>query len=265
MKFDNVLCGADPELFLTDDNGKYISAIGKIGGSKMFPRKIDDYGSAVQEDNVAVEFNIPPAESVKEFITNLYRPLSYLNKHAASMNLKLSIVPSAKFDWDQLDNPTAMMFGCSVDFNVWTGKPNPRPEAKGDNRNLRTCGGHLHLSWDEPNLEERRELVRTMDLFLGVPSVLIDNDSMRRVLYGRAGAYRPKPYGVEYRVLSNFWIKNLDRMRWAFEQSHRAIQFLRQGHKIGGEIKTTILSAINNNNIDAAKALVIQFDLTVVE
>ena len=34
-----------------------------------------------------------------------------------------------------------------------------------------------------------------MDLFLGVPSILIDPDTERRKMYGKAGDYRLKEYG----------------------------------------------------------------------
>jgi hypothetical protein len=33
-----------------------------------------------------------------------------------------------------------------------------------------------------------------------------DKDTERRKLYGKPGAFRPKPYGCEYRVLSNAWV-----------------------------------------------------------
>jgi hypothetical protein len=50
-----------------------------------------------------------------------------------------------------------------------------------------------------------------LDLFVGIPSVLIDHGTdsyKRRKYFGRAGSHRDKPYGLEYRVLSPFWLRN---------------------------------------------------------
>ncbi len=262
--YQNVRFGADPELFLKNSGGFFISAIGKIGGSKQIPRPIDDRGSAVQEDNVAVEFNIAPAKSAREFVKNLYIPLTYIRGHVKGMGLIPAIVPSAIFPESELDCDAAQEFGCEPDYNVWTGKTNPRPKAKGPLAALRTCGGHIHVSWDDPKMNERKELIKAMDLFQGVPSVLMDPDSRRRVLYGRAGAYRPKLYGVEYRVLSNFWITSPQMMKWAYRQANRAIEFIHDGGKIEPKIKDLILTSINANDKKAATYLVRKFNLTVI-
>ncbi len=45
-----------------------------------------------------------------------------------------------------------------------------------------------------------------MDAVLGIPAILLDDGLLRKQLYGKAGAFRPKEYGVEYRSLSNFWV-----------------------------------------------------------
>jgi hypothetical protein len=50
-----------------------------------------------------------------------------------------------------------------------------------------------------------------MDLFHGIISVVLDNtpESVeRRKLYGKAGCHRPTDYGIEYRALSNYWLKS---------------------------------------------------------
>ena len=261
LRFAGMRFGADPELFLIDQEGKFISSIGKIGGTKQAPLPIDDKGSAVQEDNVAVEFNIAPSANAAEFIENLQRPLSYLEEKAKGMGLGLSVIPSAIFTDEELTHPQARMFGCDVDYNVWTGKPNPRPKAKGIFQNLRTAGGHVHVSWNEPDMKDRVKLVQALDLFLGVPSVLMDGDTRRRLLYGKAGAYRPKIYGVEYRVLSNFWIKDTGLMRWVVQQTENAVEFLRLGNRITSATKKSILQAINESSEQAALRLVDEFNI----
>jgi hypothetical protein len=51
-----------------------------------------------------------------------------------------------------------------------------------------------------------------------------DNDVERRELYGKAGAYRPKPYGCEYRVLSNRWLTSSTLIGWVFRNTALALQ-----------------------------------------
>ena len=52
------------------------------------------------------------------------------------------------------------------------------------------------------------QLVRALDLSVGLFEVAITGKSPRRDFYGRAGDFRMKEYGIEYRTPSNFWTKN---------------------------------------------------------
>ena len=54
--------GCDPEVFLLNQQGKFVSSIDKVGGSKLITRQLEgmEKGFTVQEDNVALEFGIPP-------------------------------------------------------------------------------------------------------------------------------------------------------------------------------------------------------------
>src|SRR5579864_1061172 len=99
--------GCDPECFLADNTGKFISSIGLIGGSKDQPRPIDDEGNAVQEDNVTVEFNTPPCHDSKSFIAHINKNKEWIKQQAARFDLKMVIQPSAVFDDDQLQTEAA--------------------------------------------------------------------------------------------------------------------------------------------------------------
>lgn len=242
--------GADPELFLVSADGKkYISSIGKIGGSKDCPAPIGGM-CAVQEDNVAVEFNIPPAANFESFKSSIDFSLTTLKQKAEALNLRIAIDASAEFDPDQLNTPAARVFGCDPDFNAWTHQQNPRPVAS--NKSLRSCGGHVHVGTDANMID----VIRAMDLFLGCPSTILDKDTRRRELYGKAGAYRPKGYGGEYRALSNFWIKSSDLMEWVYNQTKHAIEWVEENTTDGSvewprDIAGAIQSCINDNNKDA--------------
>ena len=242
------LIGADPELFLVH-NQKFISSIGLIGGSKEMPLPIGE-GCSIQEDNVAVEFNIPPCQNAEAFQKSIEYTLKHLEDKIKDFELKFSPVASAVFDSDQLDNPMAQQFGCEPDFNAWSGRRNPRPKA--DNKSLRSAGGHVHVGAPELN---KRDLIKAMDLFLGVPSIKLDPDTKRRELYGKAGCYRPKSYGVEYRTLSNFWIWDKKLIDWVYHQTSKAVQFVKDGHKLSDEDGDLIQSCINTNNLDLYQQL----------
>lgn len=246
MTYKNVRLGADPELFLQDRSNQYRSAIGIIGGSKDSPRFIDNDGSAVQEDNVAVEFNIPPASTKAEFVGAIGKVMGYLYDYVTPQGFSLCIVPVAHFSESELQHPKALSFGCDPDLNVWTKTVNEVPVL--EDHTLRSAGGHIHISWDNPKDSTGERLVKAMDIFVGAPSIQLDGDLLRRKLYGKAGAFRFKAYGIEYRTLSNFWIKSPDLVGWAYDQTEKAIDYLNSGGRIYDVHYPIIKDCINNGN-----------------
>lgn len=260
MNIDFML-GSDPECFLIDSAGKFISVVGKIGGTKMapMPLPIGD-GFAVQEDNVAVEFNIPPSPNVEVFSKNIMDAMSYLSFTVDRMGLKFSEDSAKSFDADQLLTPESQEFGCEPDFNAWrNGAVNPRPKAK--DKALRTCGGHVHVGFDHEKVSHL-SLIRYMDLYLGVPSVLMDKGETRKQLYGCAGAFRKKHYGAEYRTLSNFWIFKPELHAWVWRNTQRALESAMADTPLDdGDM---IVAAINKNNKDTARELVQRYNLEVI-
>lgn len=261
------LVGSDPEIVLVDMQNKHISAIGLIGGTKDNP-KATKHGF-VQEDNVLIEFNTRPAATAEEFVRNSLDMLQDIDEIIKPLDLGISIKSSALFDEDQLDHFLARLAGCTPDYNAWSGSENLSPEL-GDT-NLRTAGGHLHISFDAgQSLERRFDMIKAMDLVAGVPSVLMDPDVDRRTLYGKAGACRPKfkergdEYdGAEYRTMSNFWLGNESRMRWAFNTVQRVMSEFDSLVKAANVHHLAINQCINQSNKALAEKLVKTFQLEV--
>lgn len=244
--------GCDPEVFLFDPkNQRVISSIGLIGGSKDMPMPIGA-GCSVQEDNVTVEFNTPPCTSADEYIETIKYNLDYIQQRAVDMGLEVKIAASAIFDDDQLDNHQAQTFGCEPDFNAWAGgKRNPRPKA--DNANLRSCGGHIHVTL--PDDVNPLEVVKAMDWFIGCQMVEFDEDKDRRKLYGKPGAYRKKVYGIEYRTASNAWIASPERIQWAWDQTDKAVNYVRNGGGFTEEQGKMIQQCINESDANTLEQL----------
>jgi hypothetical protein len=239
--------GADPEFFLKQGD-KHISSIGLIGGSKDKPRPFGKDGFAILEDNVAVEFNIPPAHNHQEFIFNIQEVINKLHQELPQFDF--STESAVVFDQDQLNNPAALEFGCDPDFNAWTKTVNERPCAS--NMQLRSAGGHVHVGTDQNPIE----VIRSMDLFLGVPSTKLDPGKLRRELYGKAGAFRFKDYGCEYRTLSNFWIFSPKLIEWVYNQTEKAVNFVKGGNTINEAHGQLIQDCINNSDENAYATLV---------
>lgn len=255
--------GCDPELFLADVTGKLRASCGLIGGSKEAPQPLTDLGEgyAVQEDNVAIEFNIPPASNAREFVNSVARTMKFLSDGVHNgLGFHIVNLSAASFPKDELVSPAALVFGCDPDFNAWTGKRNPKPKA--DDETLRSAGGHVHVGFDKNKLDGK-QLIKNMDFHMGVASVLMDKGEKRKLLYGKRGAYREKDYGFEYRTLSNFWTFDPRLTQWVWDCTERAVEATVAGFAVD-EYDEAILDAIDNNNKEVASYLVDKFKLEVV-
>lgn len=226
-----ILVGADPEVFMRKD-GKFISAHGAVKGDKKNPLKVDK--GAVQVDGMALEFNIDPAASEEEFVGNCTHVMSILQSMVP--DFELVAVPVAEFGAEYIaaQPAEAVELGCDPDFNAYNGgAANERPDGAAD---FRTGAGHVHIGWtnsasveDPDHREACMMLARQLDYYLGIGSVLYDDDKKRRELYGAPGAYRVKPYGMEYRVLSNAWLKSPKLMAWVYRNAIKGTQDLLNG------------------------------------
>ena len=260
----NVTIGSDPEFFIKNKDSEIVSAIGIVGGTKDEPKPLEKEGYFVQEDNVMVEFCIPPSKSSRELILGINTALLLIEGRLNTQGYHKAVCASAEFDLETLiQQPKAMEFGCDPDFNAYTGMIN---NVNADPfTTLRTAGGHIHIGYDNHSEPVNLKIIKAMDLFLGVPSILMDSDKRRREIYGKAGCFRHKKYGVEYRVLSNFWIFNSVLIDWAYEQTLRAIDFINNGNLNDSIDFQLITRAIDTQDVDLASQLIKQYNLSVVE
>jgi hypothetical protein len=119
---------------------------------------------------------------------------------------------------------------------------------------LRVAAGHVHVGWTEDanildarHLRHCRDLVKQFDWFLGAWSIRHDKDLTRRKLYGKAGSYRPKPYGMEYRTLSNFWISSPAKRTAVWNRMQEAVEMMPYHFypEINSGVNNSIVSMIN--------------------
>lgn len=244
-----VTIGADPEIFLAR-KGEFISAHDLLPGTKWEPHFVK-YG-AIQVDGMAAEFNIDPASSEEEFLSNLeivQDQLKYMIPEDVTFLQKSSVEFTREFM--RYIPPENLQLGCEPDFNAYSGEINPRPD---DQKLLRTAGGHIHVGsedfhsdnlYETNHFSQMQKLVQIIDETVGVYSILWDKDDARRTMYGKAGAFRPKHYGVEYRSLSNSWIFNKERCKFVYEGVQEAVHLLLSG---SWRPNMAIQSIINNSD-----------------
>lgn len=248
----NVLLGCDPEIFITDKADVPHSAHGLVPGTKKEPYKVDR--GAIQVDGTALEFNIDPAKTEEEWVQNIAAVMSQLREKTPK-KFNFLIEPHVVFTDAYFKSlpEEAKEMGCEPDLNAYTMKENPKPN---DQSKMRTASGHIHIGITEnQDITNQEHIIRMctlakhLDLWLGVRSLEWDSDSKRQQLYGKPGAIRIKPYGLEYRVLSNAWLQDEKLVRFVYKQTLACIEDLKkngalQKNKITG--KTSPYAYVKN-------------------
>lgn len=213
--------GADPELFLFKDD-QPVSAHPYVPGTKDKPHPLKH--GAIQLDGIALEINIDAAETAEEFEHNTIAVLAQADSFVPKGHT-LRAVPHVNFEGEYFQTVPERFkeLGCNPDFDAWSRKTNPPPDVR-KWPNLRTGSGHLHFGYtsgedvkDSDYFNECCSFVQMIDPIWSQWSQAWDQDSVRANLYGAPGAFRPKPYGIEYRRPSNAWLRYPRMYKWVFE------------------------------------------------
>lgn len=283
MKVKDFTIGADPEIFLRS-KGAPISAHGLIGGTKEEPLKTSH--GAIQVDGLAVEFNIDPSplDDFETFNHNIVKTKGDLKAAVLEGRngepTSFYEEPTLEFGKEFLDTQPdeAKELGCDPDYNAYTLSKNPAPSGEAT---FRTGAGHIHLGWgsdipvdNQEHLEICANITKVFDCFVGLYMTCIEGDNKRRQLYGKAGAFRPKPYGFEYRTPSNVWIKNKNRRLLMFNMVKNAVgaglRGVQKMENLSGRYRQDqVVQAINTGNavfaFDILRSLINFSDVQLLE
>jgi hypothetical protein len=262
VNIETLSVGSDPEVFVKRiDTGEIIGSQNIVPGTKHDPFKTE-YGY-IQRDNVLAEFNTEPAYSKKEFVANVKNVLKELEDHLNKHGCTYDIVSSHILDYQWIYHPEALQFGCDPDYDAWRGGAMDLAIDRDPTQPLRSAGGHVHIGVDGLDITNILQVVRACDLFLAVPSVLYDDDTERRKLYGGPGKFRPKTYGVEYRTLSNFWLKDDMYIKWVYDQIVYVLSVFSDYDKLILENSNRIKECITTANKEMAKELIKEFHISL--
>ena len=262
QRLEKVTIGADPELFIINTKtGEVVSSIGLIPGFKGDPWTGGGLteGFGLEIDNILAEFNIPPVTTEHDFVHNIEFMKNFIDAFVKEKDPDLVILCKASMHvgWDQLQSPEAREFGCSPDYNAYSLEENEKPQ--GEITNLRSSGFHIHLGYNNPDIATGVKIIKYSDMYLGIPSVIIDPDIERRSLYGKAGAFRFTDYGCEYRVLSSAMMANESTLRFIWKQLQKIINAVNNNETLIDE--NIVQECINNSDINLAERLINDFKL----
>lgn len=266
--------GCDPEFFFAKKTLK--GRVGRIiGAEKIIPKEGVQVGNntgAIIVDGVQAELNPKPSacrQNHAKLIHHALLRVSQLMKSNRRKRITINWKPTVRVTPSELRSlsPEYRILGCSPSLNAYDEHiemPDPTTYP------YRSAGGHIHIGFvykdgKDPVRDllkgDLKTVVKVLDIIVGNTCILIDRDEgniERRKAYGRAGEYRKPPHGLEYRVLSNFWLKDYKLMSFVFGLMRLGIGFANSKEAVTKLFKAVkeedIRNAINNNDFGLAKA-----------
>lgn len=217
--------GSDPEIFLAL-NGKIVNAIGILPPKSQ---KISRGVSSIYYDNALAEMQVEPSHTAAEAIENIRKAMALLQDTLPRHEIRIQ--SAHWFQRSDIDNEESRSVGCNSEYCAYTLEQIMPPQDVIKNTSFRTAGGHIHLGDNELFHDGHGIIntVRMLDLFLGIPSLLLDNDNTqryRRRIYGHAGSHRVPDHGLEYRCIGNFWLRSPRLVEVVYDLTDFAINFV---------------------------------------
>lgn len=257
----NVKIGSDWELFVYNkEKQEIVNAKPFVKGTKEKPFNFDKSNPfwSTSLDNISYEGNIPPCTTKEDFSNSIQRVINYMNSRLPQGYTTVHDA-ACYVNPQYLRTKEARVLGCESSLNCYTLLENPRPN--GQTSNLRTCCTHIHISYDNMSIFTSAELIKAMDLYLGIPSLVIEPLNDRRLQYGKSGEFRFSNKTTEYRVLSSYFSQNDNLRKWCFENTMNSINFINEGHRVSDDLALEIQSSINTNNTELANKIIQTYNI----
>ena len=293
----NIMLGCDPEFFFAKKNGEIIGSEKVLKKEDKQNHRLVIDGVQAELNPSPSYCRQLLASSIHDCFVNLRESL---NRRGIDAIIKVDTLVNITQEELNSLSQGCQVFGCDPSTNIYNEGSDKTSQIKVDPKKYlkRSAGGHIHLgnayhsyleneatylkraANGETNLLEyikigkRIEqalktspdiLVAVLDIVVGNTCVLLDRDDgnkERRANYGRAGEYRVKPYGLEYRTLSNFWLRSYQLMSFVTGLCRFAVHCVSESTPENDYVKALfeavkrddIVKAINENNVELAMA-----------
>lgn len=253
MVHGSLVYGADPELFFKKDGVV-------MGAEKIIPNE-GLHGRTIVLDGVQIELHPGTVWKAGEMAFRIKTAFTQISQHLVNTGVKLSFDPLVEVSKEELLSLSleSRMLGCEPSRNFYGLK---QKEVDGMKYRKRSAGGHIHVGLYTPiynaevmGVDERERLVPIFDVLLGNTCVMIDRGAEqieRRKLYGRVGEYRLPDYGLEYRTLSNFWLKHPALTTFVFEMTRMVVGVLNTTLSTMQNIEQELFDLVDLKNVIVA-------------
>ena len=255
FKIEDWSLGSDAEMFLLDrETNEVINGKKFVKGSKDNPYNFDKSSPfwCTSLDGISAEFNIAPCTTSKEWNAAFEKCITYINS-TLPPNLCTIHTPAVRVNPKELRTKEARNSGCTPSWSAYSLRENHPPDVSVTT--LRTCCTHVHMKYKDMRFHEAAEWIKAMDLFLGVPSLIIEPMNERRMLYGTLGEMRFNST-VEYRVLSSFFSQSEELRTWVFNNTVNAINWINEGNRVSEEMHQSFEQAMATNDVDLVRMII---------
>jgi len=199
----DLMFGTDAEFFLEDKQGNIVPASKYIPGLKFKPHLLDN--GVCHPDGLSLEVGCPPASTPEGMLTNLFAVMSEVKAKFLDPNgLVISKQMEANSSHVEGTTKTDLEFGCGSEYDAYSRSMFKRSD-RDTSQTLRYSGFHIHIGYTKDQEDnfftytDAGRLVKVLDQL--VEKYGLGTTDRRARQYGGRGAFRVKPYGIEYRCM----------------------------------------------------------------